>query len=453
MSQENKTIDEILDELQGLSKKEEPSTETPEQVPAKKPVFKLNLDLDAEYGMPQEGVVKTAPVAVATPEKPKLSVEKTAHTPPKAPAARSKKSWRQEQQEGCLKAFLYATCVFFVSGILTYFIVVGGLDFTGLNRSERTVDITVPEGATTSSVVKQLKEEGLIEESTVFRLYVFLTGAGKNWKPGNYSLSPNMGYKLLMRTLQASQERETVSVLIPEGFTIDKIAKRLEQNKVCTAAEFYRAVNEVDYTKDYAFLKEASNIDRYSSRIYKLEGYLFPDTYEFYVGCSGETVVRKMLDNFDNRVGTSIRSVMSARGIAMDDLIVLASIVQGEAASKVDMQKVARVLENRLNNKAEFPKLQCDSTGDYIKKLLAGNTSLTVSNNAYDTYEIDGLPAGPINNPGLVAIRAVLAPSEDERIKQCYYFATDYDTGITYYSKTFAEHESVCRRYGIGAYG
>lgn len=455
MPEENKnpTIDEILDELQGLSHKSETLPETPAKPPAKKPVFQLHLDLDAEYGQPQERVVKTAPTAVAVPEKPAVPAQKPMSPPPKAPSVGSQKSQRQADQEGCLKAFLYAACVFLLSGVLTYFIVMGGLDFTGLNRSERTVDITVPEGATTSSVVRQLKDEGLIEQPTVFRLYVMLTGAGKNWKPGNYSLSPNMGYKLLMRTLQASQARETVSVLIPEGFTVDKIAKRLEENKVCTAAEFYRAVNQVDYTKEYSFLKEASAVDRYSSRVYKLEGYLFPDTYEFYVGCSGETVVRKMLDNFNNRVGASIRSVMSARGISMDDLIVLASIVQGEAASKSDMEKVARVLDNRLNNKAEFPKLQCDSTGDYIKKLLAGNTSLTVSHNAYDTYENEGLPAGPINNPGLVAIRAVLAPSEDARIKQCYYFASDYDTGITYYSKTFAEHESVCRRYGIGAYG
>ena len=178
---------------------------------------------------------------------------------------------------------------------------------------------------------------------------------------------------------------------------------------------------------------------------------MFPDTYQFYVGCSGETVVRRMLDNFNTRVGTNIRSIMSAKGVQMDDLIVLASIVQGEAASKLDMQKVSRVLDNRLKNKAQYPKLQCDSTGDYISKMLSGNSSLSISNKDYDTYECDGLPAGPINNPGLTAIQAVLTPSED--VKDCYYFATDYDTGKTYFSKTFAEHEKICRRYGIGAYG
>lgn len=444
MPNENKqpTIDEILDELQGLSSKaEEPSTS-----PAKKPVFELHLNLDDEYGEPEP-----LTTAVAVKEPPVTQKTTTIPVPKPVSQTRSQKNTRQSEQEGCLKAFLYAACVFLLSGVLTYFIVTGGLDFTGLNRSERTIDVTIEETAKTKDIVRMLEEEGLIEQPAVFRLYVLLTGAGDNWKAGNYSVSPNMGYKLLMRTLQAAKERETVSVLIPEGFTIDKIAKRLESNKVCTAAEFYRAVNEVDYTKDYPFLKEAKDAAKYSARVYKLEGYLFPDTYEFYVGCSGETVVRRMLDNFNTRVGTNIRSIMSAKGIQMDDLIVLASIVQGEAANKADMQKVARVLDNRLKNKEQYPKLQCDSTGDYISNMLSGNSALSVSNKDYDTYECDGLPAGPINNPGLTAIQAVLSPSED--VKDCYYFATDYDTGKTYFSKTFAEHEKICRRYGIGAYG
>ncbi len=446
MPNENKqpTIDEILDELQGISSK----TEEPSVPVAKKPVFELHLDLDDEYGDPEP--VTTA-VAVKEPSlMPTAEIEPM----PKAKtevAPRSQKTTRQAEQEGCLKAFLYAACVFVLSGVLTYFIVTGGLDFTGLNRSERTIDVTIEETAKTKEIVTMLEDKGLIEQPAVFRLYVLLTGAGDNWKAGNYSVSPNMGYKLLMRTLQAAKERETVSVLIPEGFTIDKIAKRLESNKVCTAAEFYRAINEVDYTKDYPFLKEAKKSAKYSARVYKLEGYLFPDTYQFYVGCSGETVVRRMLDNFNTRVGTNIRSIMSAKGVQMDDLIVLASIVQGEAANKLDMQKVSRVLDNRLKNKELYPKLQCDSTGDYISKMLSGNSSLSISNKDYDTYECEGLPAGPINNPGLTAIQAVLTPSED--VKDCYYFATDYDTGKTYFSKTFAEHEKICRRYGIGAYG
>ena len=122
---------------------------------------------------------------------------------------------------------------------------------------------------------------------------------------------------------------------------------------------------------------------------------------------------------------------------------------EAEAASRDDMQKVARVLLNRLRSDS-FPKLQCDSTRDYIKVTAPTDTAAQA---AYDTYVKDGLPAGPINNPGMDAINAVLVPSENETIMECYYFATDYDTGITYFSKTYEQHVSVCKRYGIGMYG
>ncbi len=441
----NYDMDAILDELQG--KANEP---TSEELPVKKKaVFKLDLDLDSEYGE----AVDTAPIVrqeTVLPEEPIVQPAPPAvHT---APKRRSKQSVQNEQSIGCLKAFLYALSLLLVSGILSYFIVVGGLDYTGLNRSDRMVDITIPEGASTKSIAKLLKEEGLIEQDLVFRLYAKLNGADAKWQPGEFSVSPNMGYQLLISSLQATKARETVSVLIPEGFTIVKIAKRLEEKGVCKETEFYRAVTEVDYSKDYDFIKDSMKAEGYESRIYKLEGFLFPDTYEFYEDCSGETVVRKMLDNFEDRLGTAIRSAMSARDITMDELIILASIVQGEAATRDDMEKVSRVLYNRLNDPVNFPKLQCDSTGDYVERLV-GSTGVTVKNTSYDTYEKDGLPVGAINNPGLDAIKAVLLPSEDAATMDCYFFATDYDTGKTYFSKTYDQHVNICKRYGIGMYG
>lgn len=446
MAEDNKNydIDAILDELQAKAKEDLPA-----EVPVKKkPVFELNLDLDSEYGE----AVEAAPVVRNEPMLPEEPIVPPAAPAVHTPKTRSKKNRQNEQSIGCLKALLYATSILVVSGILSYLIVVGGLDYTGLNRSERMIDITIPEGSSTKTIAALLYDEGLIEQSFVFRMYAKLTGADGKWQPGEFSVSPNMGYQLLIQSLQATKARETVSILIPEGFTIDKIAKRLEDKGVCSAAEFYRAVTEVDYSKDYDFIKESKETEEYESRIYKLEGFLFPDTYEFYANCSGETVVRKLLDNFENRMDTTIRSAMSARDISMDELIILASIVQGEAASKGDMEKVSRVLYNRLNDPVNFPKLQCDSTRDYIKKLI-GSTGVSVSNAAYDTYEKDGLPAGAINNPGLDAIKSVLLPSEDKTVMSCYFFATDYKTGKTYFSKTYDQHVSICKRYGIGMYG
>ncbi len=427
-------VDDILSEVNGTPA---PKAEPPK--PEKKP-FKLELDLDDEYGE----AVETAPVVREVA--PEVKAEEPADKPAKKP--KKKRSW--------VHNLIYAVVVLGLSVGLAYVLVVGGLDFTGLTREDRTVDIDVPAGASTAIVADVLAENGLIDQPFVFRLYARLSGADGTWQPGAFSLNPNMGYSTLVEKLQTARKRDTAKVTIPEGFTVVQIAERLEKKGVCTEEEFLRAVTDVDYSADYDFIAAFSKLDQadYTARIYKLEGYLFPDTYEFYVGCSGETVVRKMLDNFDVRLSTTIRSSMKEKGYTMDELIILASIVQGEAGSVDDMAMVSRVLKNRMDNTDVYPKLQCDSTGDYVEKLLTGgNSGVGVKNTAYDTYEREGLPAGAINNPGLAAIKAVLTPSENETVMKCYFFATNYVTNITYYSETYDQHVAVCRRYGIGMYG
>lgn len=434
MADTNETFDleQILSEVTG-----EPSAK-PQENAASKTAFQLDLNLDDEYGEIPEPVAEPASVT-KEPEEP-------IHMP---------KAKKQREGKGCLKSVVYAILVLAVSGILAYFLVMGGLDFTGMTRDDSIVDITVPKGSSTQAIAEVLEQEGLIDQPLVFRVYCKLTKADGKWQPGTFSVQKNMGYKLLVEELQTAQSRETVEVLIPEGYTIDKIATRLEDKKVCSAAEFYRALREVDYSADYSFIADFTKLDKddYDARIYKLEGYLFPDTYQFYLGCSGETVVRKMLDTFNLRLDTTLRAAANNKGLTTDELIVLASIVQGEAANKQDMEKVARVLQNRLENAAEYPKLQCDSTRDYIQDMVAANSNLSVANENYDTYTREGLPVGSINNPGLNAIKAVLYPSEDETVKKCYFFATDYDTGITYFSQTYNEHVRICTKYGIGMYG
>ena len=136
-------------------------------------------------------------------------------------------------------------------------------------------------------------------------------------------------------------------------------------------------------------------------------------------------------------------------GYTLDQIVTLASIVQQEVALKEDMQKVARVLVNRLENAKTFPKLQCDSTGTYVntQHFHEGGVPIVVA--AYDTYQCDGLPAGAIANPWLVALEAMISPSQNSAIQACYYFATDTTTGITYYSRTLEEHNAIRRKYNI----
>ncbi len=408
---------------------------------AQKPKFVLNLDLDSEYGEPVE-----IPPAPDTTEKAAVieEQEEPVHT----------KKTKEKKGTGCLKGAIYAFLVLTIAGLLAYVVIVGGLDFTGITRENVTVDINVPAGANTEDVAALLKENGLIDQPLIFRVYARLSGADGKWQPGGFSVQPDMGYSMLIESLQTMKERKTVRVTIPEGFTVYQIAERLENKGVCTTTEFYRALAQGDYSDyDFVVAMEAINANTLASRYYKLEGYLFPDTYEFYAGCSGESAVRKFLDGFDMRLDTTLRASMKAKGLTVDELVILASLVQGEAAATDDMQKVARVLQNRMENTDVYPKLQCDSTRDYVTDMIAAGTDIVVSNEAYDTYVREGLPVGAINNPGLDAIKAVLTPSEDETVMQCYFFATDYLTGKTYYSKTYAQHEAVCRKYGIGMYG
>lgn len=424
-------LDSILNEVQNGAKAEE------------KPKFVLNLDLDSEYG---EAVDEPVPQAVK--EEPPAPIVEDESAPV------HKKDKKEKKGMGCLKGAIYAVVVLVLAGLLAYVVIIGGLDFTGITRENVTVDINVPAGANTQEVAELLKENGLIDQPLIFRVYARISGADGKWQPGGFSVQPDMGYSLLIESLQTMKERKTVKVTIPEGFTVYQIAERLERKGVCTTTEFYRALAVGDFS-DYDFIAalDTVNADDLAARYYKMEGYLFPDTYEFYAGCSGESAVRKFLDGFKMRLDTSIRASMQAKNLTMDELIILASIVQGEAASKNDMQKVARVLWNRLENTDVYPKLQCDSTGDYVTDMMASGTDIEISNDAYDTYVREGLPVGAINNPGLDAVKAVLAPSEDADTMQCYFFATDYLTGKTYYSKTYAQHQAVCRKYGIGMYG
>lgn len=456
--------------------------------------FQLQLDLDEEFAQPEAAAVGAAPASAADPEAepgepseaelPQTDNAESAEPSPfsveesdePGPDEESEAAGDREDTEegkeaepkksktggkkkvkgrfGCLKGIIYGVVVLGVSIVLAYFAITGVIDVIGLNKSDKNVDIEIPQGASTQQVAEILHENGLIDQPLIFRLYSKFTKADGTYQPGTFTLQASMGYGDLIENLQNAKPRESVSVMVPEGSTIEEIGELLEEKEVCTANDFYLAVVNGDYSS-YDFvqqLPDTSPGSDHEGRIYMLEGYLFPDTYEFYTNSAAETVVKKFLDNFGKRVDASIRAAIKAKGMTLDEAIIMASIIQGEAASQEDMVAVSRVLYNRLENKAEYPKLECDSTRDYVNALYPVE-GLTITNTAYDTYKRAGLPVGAINNPGLQAIEAAIYPSEDAEIGKCYFFATDYDTGITYFSKTLKEHERICRKYGIGMYG
>lgn len=363
-----------------------------------------------------------------------------------------KTSGRKKESTGCLSGAIYAVIILVLSGLLAVFLIVCGLDVTGLNKSDTKVPVTLTEEQcnNTAEVAKVLKEAGIIDHPLLFRLYCKMTKEEGQFQPQDeLALSPDMGYGVVINDLK-SNNRQVVKVTFPEGATIQEIAAKLEANNICTATEFYNALDSDKY--NYDFLNDIPTDDAHSGRFYKLEGYMFPDTYQFYVGSSGESVVKKFLDNFNSRVDISMRSAIKANGMTLNDTIVLASLIQWEAGNKDSMSGISCVLHNRLNDPADYPKLECDSTRRYINTMQPPVNGQDVENLDYDTYKRTGLPVGAINNPGLEAIQAAINPATEGDAVSCYFFATDMKTGETYYSKTYADHVKVCKKYNIGMY-
>lgn len=400
--------------------------------------FQMNFDVE---DIPDAAAEYDAPAV--TEEEPPVHTEAEEEAQ-EQPTRKSKK----DKSEGCLLKLLYSLLIVGVSGFLASMMLIFVLDSMAINRSEKSVDLEIQSGATTADIADMLVDKGLIDNAFCFRLYSKFARADGKWQVGAFIVSPDMGYATLVETLQVMTPRETVTVTIPEGFTVEEMAKLLKDSGVCEPESFYDAVVNGEF--DYDFVKDIPDIsDGHYGRCYRLEGYLFPDTYNFYVGSSGETVVSRMLENFDRKLTPELRQQIADRGWTIDQAVIMASLIEGEAASDDDMEKVSKVLQNRMVPGSGFPKLQLCSTRDYVRGLMPTIKGVSVTSLAYNTYEREGLPVGAINNPGLRALTAALNPSQDAAVAKCYFFATDYKTGITYYSETLSEHNNIIRKYGI----
>lgn len=212
-----------------------------------------------------------------------------------------------------------------------------------------------------------------------------------------------------------------VSVLIPPGFSVGQIADRLEANKVCKKDAFLKAVNEADFSS-FPLVKA---IPANPNRCFRLEGYLFPDTYEFYTNSDPESVIKKFLQNAEKKIGTKYQY----SGMSTYELITLASIIEKECGTSA-RSKVSAVLHNRLK---KGRKLQCDATIYYvereIKPYITGDKNRY--NAYYNTYNCSALPAGPVCNPSAKALEAAAAPAAGDylyfgsRADGSYYFMTE----------------------------
>ncbi len=315
-------------------------------------------------------------------------------------------------------------------------------DILGFGRSTDSVTFTISEdNMTTNKVIGQLDRNGIIKHSVECKVFIALTDSMRSedytkatYLKGDYVLSKNMGIEKMLLQCMNIQRQETVEVSVPEGYNVVQIGEALEKNKVCSQEDFLKACSKTDY--DFDFLQTMENAD---TRYAALEGYLYPDTYEFYVGQDAESVVKKMLSNFQSKWTDEYEARAEEINMTMDQVLTMASIVQKEDSKASNMAYISSVFYNRLNS-SNFPTLQSDATVNYVKEYIKPHVTETEYNtylDLYSTYNCKGLPVGAICNPGNDAIKAVLWPQTTS-----YYFFAHDDDGNIYLARTANEQNA-----------
>lgn len=258
------------------------------------------------------------------------------------------------------------------------------------------------------------------------------------------------GIPFLTTKSKSTLPPNTVTVTFPEGYTVIQIAEKLEQNNVCSAQAFLEACK-----------KPVAGIDIENSedRVYLLEGYIFPDTYEFYLESDAQEVVDRFIENYNLKITDEMKTRAQTLGYTMDQMLTLASIIQKECDADIEeCANVSSVFHNRLKNSDSFPKLESDVTTFYITENLKNvlgyqdgvklddqNDEVKKYMNLYSTYYCRGLPSGPICNPGLKAINAALHPADTDYL----FFLTDESGEHFYYASTIAEHNANGKTAGL----
>lgn len=341
----------------------------------------------------------------------------------------------KKEKKGILKSIIYTLVVIAISVGLAYVLITAAFDYLGMDMNAVTAVVEIPKGATTKAIASILEENDIIDRPLFFRLCSKIKKADGTYQYGKYELKSDMSYDAIIAALQkVTTLADTVQIVIPEGLNAQQIAAILAEKQLCTEDEFINALQNETY--DYPFLKDIDFED--PLRYLKLEGYLFPDSYDFAPDATPKQIVDKMLETFDKRLtDANLYEKIENSGFTLDEIITLASIIQMECSYTDDMPLVSSVFHNRLAEGSPLPKLQSDVTvlyvNNYMVKRIENNQPMY---DAYDTYTTEGLTEGPITNPGIEAIEAAVSPSQSEY----YYFVTDINLKF-YYAKTFAEHQ------------
>lgn len=379
----------------------------------------------------------------------------TESTPRRTPSAESVTGTRAQQKEAAehrkrnkLKAkknkriftFTWLAMIVLVSLVLASYLIGGSNDFFGVDRIESTVEITIPENVTQEELTKLLYDSHAIEKPEFFTIYCMLTAdIEAEFPAGTYQVPTNLDYEGLINSFSAGPDLgEEITITFREGLTLREMANLFESEGFHTADAFLEAFNS-DAFDGYEDIANLPNVDK---KYYKLEGYLFPDTYNFFENDTIESILNRFLNNFEAKITDEMRTDIAASGYTMDEIITMASIIQAEAANTDDMYRVSAVLHNRLESGAsqDIYFLDCDSTLFYpYKRDTIPSDDFISDYSTYGPNGVNGLPAGAICNPGLDAIMAAIYPSTEDGYANAYYFCHAED-GTAYYAVTMDEH-------------
>ena len=326
-------------------------------------------------------------------------------------------------------------------------------DMLAFGRPNQTVTITITAKDDLDSIAQKLHDTGLIKYPGIFKFYGNLSNAEKKIKPGTYALNTIYDYMALVKNMAGTADRVSTKVVIPEGYTCAQIFRLLEKNGICTVESMEEAVLNADLSK-YWFLE---GVDQSNPNC--LEGYLFPDTYEFYLDHDPNGVLTRLLDTFGKRfsdtmiekldiLNENLADMMRSHGLSesyiqdnlftMRELVIVASMIEKETSGDDESYYIASVIYNRLTNPGEYPYLNIDAALVYI----TGRSPITAEDlkldTPYNTYLYQGLIPGPISNPGLASLNAALSPE----ITEYYFYALDPSVGEHKFFNTYKEHQA-----------
>lgn len=350
-------------------------------------------------------------------------------------------SKRRDKKTGCLGGMMYFIFIVSVSVILACVGWMAASDVLALNKEIKTVEITLPKDiftqeqvdvtdddgnvtktktinvANIGEVATILKDAGIIEYKPLFVLYSSISDAKEKLDPGTYSLSTEFDYRAIIKKMQfGSDSQVRTMVTFPEGFTMKQIFQRLEENNICKYDDLMDCAANTEFS--YKFLENVPLGDAT-----RLEGFLFPDTYEFYEGQTPESTIDTFLQIFHYKLTAEMWELAEAKGLTMRDIVNIASMIEKEAANDDERATIASVIYNRL---AAGMPLGIDATIQYAlpeHKEQLTNEDLALDT-PYNTRLYAGLPPTPIANPGSPSITAALKPATTNYL----YYALDTAT-------------------------